>query len=207
MAKKPLPRHNMAFLEGRRLRRLRRTAWMRDIVRETRLTPGDLIWPLFIEEGKNARSAIKTMPGVERLSIDLAVKAAKEAHAEGIPALALFPNTPDRKRSDTGAEAYNPTTNTWAAYNMPTARALHSATVLGDGRVVVCGGAQGTLLATVPIANVDVFTPATNSWSVAPALTSPRASHVANLLPDGTLILFGGQGSSATLNTIETLRF
>jgi porphobilinogen synthase len=108
MAKKPLPRHDMAFLEGRRLRRLRRTPWLRDLVRETVLTPSDLIWPLFIEEGKNARSAIKTMPGVERLSIDLAVKAAKQAQAEGIPALALFPNTPDRKRSDTGAEAFNP---------------------------------------------------------------------------------------------------
>jgi len=106
-----------------------------------------------------------------------------------------------------GAEAYNPTTNTWAAYNMPNARALHSATRLADGRVVVCGGAQGTLLASVPIDMVDVFTPASNSWSTAPVLTSPRASHAANLLPDGTLILFGGQGSSSTLATIETLRF
>ncbi|HZN40572.1 MAG TPA: kelch repeat-containing protein [Planctomycetota bacterium] len=106
-----------------------------------------------------------------------------------------------------GAEAYNPTTNTWAAYNMPNARALHSATRLADGRVVVCGGAQGTLLASVPIDLVDVFTPATNSWSIAPVLTAPRASHVAQLLPDGTLILFGGQGSSMTLDTIETLRF
>jgi hypothetical protein len=72
---------------------------------------------------------------------------------------------------------------------------------------VVCGGAQGTLLASVPIDMVDVFTPATNSWASAPVLTAPRASHAAELLPDGTLILFGGQGTSATLNTIETLRF
>jgi hypothetical protein len=106
-----------------------------------------------------------------------------------------------------GAEAYNPTTNTWAAYNMPNARALHSATRLADGRVVVCGGAQGTLLASVPIDMVDVFTPATNSWAAAPVLTGPRASHCAELLPDGTLILFGGQGASTTLDTIETLRF
>jgi hypothetical protein len=106
-----------------------------------------------------------------------------------------------------GAEAYNPATNSWAAYNMPNARALHSATRLADGRVVVCGGAQGTLLATVPIDLVDVFTPATNSWSIAPVLTGPRASHAAEVLPDGTLVLFGGQGASATLNTIETLRF
>jgi hypothetical protein len=59
----------------------------------------------------------------------------------------------------------------------------------------------------VSIANVDVFNPSTNSWSAAPALTSPRASHGAELLPDGTLALFGGQGASSTLATIETLRF
>jgi hypothetical protein len=106
-----------------------------------------------------------------------------------------------------GADVYNPTTNTWLSVNMSNARALHSATRLADGRVVVAGGAQGTLLAPVSIANVDVFNPSTNSWSAAPALTSPRASHGAELLPDGTLALFGGQGASSTLATIETLRF
>ncbi|MBL8755456.1 MAG: hypothetical protein JNK15_19305 [Planctomycetes bacterium] len=106
-----------------------------------------------------------------------------------------------------GAEAYNPTTNTWATYTMPNVRTLHSATRLADGRVVCAGGAQGTLLAPVSIANVDVFNPATNSWSSAPALTSPRASQVAELLPDGTLVLFGGQGAATTTNTIETIRF
>ncbi len=102
------PKHNMDFLNGRRPRRLRRTGWMRDLVRETLLTPADLIWPLFVIEGDNERSPITTMPGVQRLSIDLAVKAAREAAAAGIPALALFPNTPNDLRSTDGREAYNP---------------------------------------------------------------------------------------------------
>ena len=101
-------KHDMDFLGGRRLRRTRRTPWMRDLVRETVLTQQDLIWPIFVIEGQNERTAVKTMPGVERLSIDLAVKAAKEAAAEGIPALALFPNTRPETRSENGAEAYNP---------------------------------------------------------------------------------------------------
>ncbi len=98
----------MGFLEGRRPRRLRQSAWVRALVRETTVSPADLIWPLFIEDGTNARSAIATLPGVERLTIDLAVEAARAAAAEGIPALALFPNTPDDKRSETAEEAYNP---------------------------------------------------------------------------------------------------
>ncbi len=102
------PRHDMAFLGGRRQRRLRRTGWMRDMVRETVLTPHDFIWPLFIIEGQNEKTQIRTMPGVERLSIDLAVAAARAAHAEGIPALALFPNTPDDLRNEDASEAYNP---------------------------------------------------------------------------------------------------
>ena len=101
-------RHDMEFLGGRRQRRLRRTGWMRDLVRETTLTPHDFIWPLFIIEGQNERTQIKTMPGVERLSVDLAVTAARAAHAEGIPALALFPNTPDHLRNEDATEAYNP---------------------------------------------------------------------------------------------------
>ncbi len=102
------PKYDMDFLGGRRQRRLRRTGWMRDLVREQTLTPADFIWPLFVIEGQNERTAIRTMPGVERLSIDLAVAAAKEARAAGIPALALFPNTPDGRRNADGSEAYNP---------------------------------------------------------------------------------------------------
>lgn len=102
------PKHDMDFLGGRRLRRPRQAAWVRDMVRETLVTPADLIWPLFVIEGQNERTAIKTMPGVERLSIDLAVKAAKEASKAGIPALALFPNTPDELRSQNAEEVTNP---------------------------------------------------------------------------------------------------
>jgi porphobilinogen synthase len=101
-------KHDMEFLGGRRLRRLRRTPWMRDLVRETVLTPHDLIWPLFVIDGQNERTIIRSMPGVERLSVDLCVAAAREAAAEGIPALALFPNTPDQLRSEGAEEAYNP---------------------------------------------------------------------------------------------------
>ncbi|CDP54347.1 porphobilinogen synthase [Paradevosia shaoguanensis] len=102
------PKHDMEFLAGRRLRRTRASAWSRNLVRETVLTPSDFIWPLFIIDGQNERTQIKTMPGVERLSVDLAVEAARQAAAEGIPALALFPNTQDDRRSENAEEAYNP---------------------------------------------------------------------------------------------------
>ena len=101
-------RHDMGFLGGRRMRRLRQSGWMRDLVREAVLTPADLIWPLFVIEGDNTRDPVTSMPGVERLSVDLLVAAAKAAAAEGIPALALFPNTPGHLRSDGAEEAYNP---------------------------------------------------------------------------------------------------
>lgn len=105
------------------------------------------------------------------------------------------------------ADIYNPTTNTWATANMSAARAFHSANRLADGRVVVCGGAQGSLSAPTSISGVEVFNPTTNTWAAAPALTGPRAGHNSAITPDGTLLLFGGQGATATLNTIETLRF
>lgn len=102
------PKHDMSFLAGRRLRRLRQSDWSRAMVRETELLPRDLIWPLFVIEGQNETTQIKTMPGVERLSIDLMVEAARQARDAGIPALAIFPNTPDHLRSESGAEAHNP---------------------------------------------------------------------------------------------------
>ena len=102
------PKHDMSFLGGRRLRRLRQAEWSRAMVRETQLLPRDLIWPLFVIEGQNEKTSIKTMPGVERLSVDLLVEAARQARAAGIPALALFPNTPDHLRSENAEEAYNP---------------------------------------------------------------------------------------------------
>jgi len=91
-----------------RLRRSRRHAWSRALVAETRLTPADLIWPLFVIEGKDAREPVASLPGVERLSVDLAAQAAKDARNLGIPAVALFPNTPAHLRDATGREALNP---------------------------------------------------------------------------------------------------
>ena len=85
-----------------RMRRLRQADWSRRLVSEASLSPSDLIWPVFVIEGENEKEAIASMPGVERLSIDLAVKGAKEAASLGIPVMALFPNTPADARSDDG---------------------------------------------------------------------------------------------------------
>ena len=91
-----------------RLRRNRKAPWARRLVSETALSANDLIWPLFVLEGKAKRSAIASMPGVERLSVDLIVEAAREAVSLGIPALALFPYTDPKLRSDDAREAFNP---------------------------------------------------------------------------------------------------
>jgi porphobilinogen synthase len=91
-----------------RLRRNRRADWSRRLVRETRLSADDLIWPIFLIEGKNRRSGIDSMPGVERLTVDLAVKAAAGAAELGIPAIALFPYTDTALRDETASEALNP---------------------------------------------------------------------------------------------------
>ena len=90
-----------------RMRRNRKAAWTRRLVSETNLTPNDLIWPMFVVEGKDKRVAVTSMPGVERLSVDLIVDAAKEAVDLGIPALALFPFTDPKLRSDDAREAFN----------------------------------------------------------------------------------------------------
>lgn len=91
-----------------RMRRNRRADWSRRLVRESSLTVDDLIWPIFLIEGTRARTPIAAMPGVERLSVDLAVKAAEEAAALGLPAIALFPNTDASLRDDGASEALNP---------------------------------------------------------------------------------------------------
>ncbi len=93
---------------GTRMRRLRRTNWSRRLVAESVLTPADLIWPVFIVDGANKREAIASMPGVERLSVDLVPGAAEEAAKLGIPVLALFPYTDPAKKTDDGREALNP---------------------------------------------------------------------------------------------------
>jgi len=91
-----------------RLRRLRRYDWSRRLVAETSLSVDDLIWPLFMHDGENKRQAIASMPGVERLSIDLLVEAVGQAVEVGIPAVALFPATDPAKKSPEAEEAVNP---------------------------------------------------------------------------------------------------
>ncbi|HWE15930.1 MAG TPA: porphobilinogen synthase [Hyphomicrobiaceae bacterium] len=91
-----------------RMRRNRRTPWSRRLVAENALTPADLIWPIFVVEGRGVRQPVDSMPGVNRLSIDLAVEAAHEAASLGIPAIALFPYTDPKLRTDDGREALNP---------------------------------------------------------------------------------------------------
>jgi porphobilinogen synthase len=91
-----------------RMRRMRSDDFSRRMMRENRLTTDDLIYPVFVLEGTQQRESVASMPGVERLSIDLLVAAAAEWVELGIPALALFPVTPIEKKSLLAEEAYNP---------------------------------------------------------------------------------------------------
>lgn len=90
-----------------RLRRLRQSDWSRRLMAENHLRVDDLIWPIFIIDGQQSSEPVATMPGVHRLTIDLAVDAAREAAQLGIPVIALFPNTPAERRTEDGAEALN----------------------------------------------------------------------------------------------------
>ena len=91
-----------------RPRRLRRSPWIRDLVAETRLAACDLIWPIFVREGENLVEPVASLPGVERLSIDRAVRAAEEAAGLGIPCVALFPYTEASDKNPQATEAWNP---------------------------------------------------------------------------------------------------
>ena len=93
---------------GTRLRRLRTDDWSRRLVRESHLEAADLIYPVFVHEGENLRAAVPSMPGVDRLSIDLLVREAREVAALGIPVIALFPVVPEDRKSPDGEEACNP---------------------------------------------------------------------------------------------------
>jgi len=93
-----------AITGGRRFRRNRRFDWTRRMVRETRLSADNLVWPLFVIEGRNRREPIAAMPGVERLSVDLAAEAARRAADLGIPAVATFPHVPLARRDARGSE-------------------------------------------------------------------------------------------------------
>ncbi|MFW2438587.1 MAG: porphobilinogen synthase [Arenicellales bacterium] len=93
---------------GTRMRRMRKNQFSRALMREHRLSAADLIQPVFIIEGENATESISSMPGVERLSIDLLCKLGERLLSLGVPAVALFPVVGPDKKSDLAEEAYNP---------------------------------------------------------------------------------------------------
>ena len=100
--------HTRGAFPYTRLRRNRADDFSRRLVRESVLTPNDLIYPMFVLEGSDQREDITSMPGVARLSIDLLVKEAREIANLGIPAIALFPVTPQNCKTLLAEEAYNP---------------------------------------------------------------------------------------------------
>ena len=88
---------------SRRLRRMRKADWSRRLVAENMLTVNDLIWPIFLMEGQNQVDDIASMPGVKRLTVDMAVREAERAAKLGIPAIATFPNIPLDRKDDAGS--------------------------------------------------------------------------------------------------------
>ncbi|XVL52296.1 porphobilinogen synthase [Methylobacter sp. G7] len=91
-----------------RMRRMRYNDFSRRLMRENSLSVDDLIYPMFVTEGSNQRASVSSMPGVERLSLDLLVEEAHQLYKLGIPAIALFPVTSADKKSEQASEAYNP---------------------------------------------------------------------------------------------------
>jgi len=103
-----IPRPDIDRITGRRrLRRNRRTDWSRRLVREATLSVDDLIWPIFLVDGEGVRQPVAAMPGVERFSVDAAVREAERAAKLKIPAIALFPFTEPSRRDPLGSEALN----------------------------------------------------------------------------------------------------
>jgi porphobilinogen synthase len=103
MSKAPL-----AAYPALRPRRLRQAEWIRRLVRETTLTPADLIWSLVVHDGSEPEVPVRSMPGAPRLSIRRAAEAAREAKALGIPAIAVFPYVDGEKKDARGSHAYDP---------------------------------------------------------------------------------------------------
>lgn len=101
-------RDNSTSFPNLRPRRMRRHEFSRRLMRESSLSVDDLIYPVFVCEGENQRQPIASMPGIDRLSLDLLVGEAAQAFRLGIPAIALFPVTPTEKKSEDASEAYNP---------------------------------------------------------------------------------------------------
>lgn len=100
--------NSQRFYPETRMRRMRANDFSRRLMRENVLTPDDLIYPVFVIEGENQTEQVASMPGVERMSIDLLVKEAKELSSLGVPAMALFPVTPMDAKSEFAEESYNP---------------------------------------------------------------------------------------------------
>ena len=98
---------NIGSYPSIRLRRNRKTEWSRRLVSESNLSPSDLIWPIFLREGRNIKEPIKSMPGVYRYSLDKLEKLVEWAIENKIPVIALFPNTPTSKKNIKGSEALN----------------------------------------------------------------------------------------------------
>ncbi len=99
----------MARFPDTRLRRPRKADWSRRLMRETTLTPDDLIWTIVISDGKIPRDPVPSMPGVDRVNLDEVVKDAKRAQSLGIPAIALFPHINPKVKDGKASEALNPT--------------------------------------------------------------------------------------------------
>ncbi len=93
---------------SKRMRRLRSQPWIRNMVEENNITTNDLIWPVFVLDGENKCESIASMPNINRYSIDLLIKEVEKARSLGINAIALFPITPNNKKTDMGDESYNP---------------------------------------------------------------------------------------------------
>ena len=98
---------NIGSYPGTRLRRNRKKDWSRRLVQESTLSTNDLIWPIFICEGKNVKESIKAMPGVYKYSIDRIERLIESAIDKKIPMVALFPNIPLSKKNNKGTEALN----------------------------------------------------------------------------------------------------
>ncbi len=103
-----MTKFNKKSFPATRMRRMRANEFSRRLMRESQLCTDDLIFPLFITEGKNSREPVPSMPDIERLSLDELLKEAGEILGLGIPAIALFPVVPEEKKSEDAAEAFNP---------------------------------------------------------------------------------------------------
>ena len=98
---------NIGSYPNVRMRRNRKTDWSRRLVQDSQLSPNDLIWPIFIREGKNQKEPIKSMPGIYKYSLDKLEKLVENAVKKKIPMIALFPSTPESKKNNKGSEALN----------------------------------------------------------------------------------------------------